>query len=81
MRILSSGLLLGMGALSVSYGVISRPDAASINGPIIAGLSLMSLGLFALRVNKELNQARSNLSRTPRPGQTHSRPQPYEPAE
>ncbi len=53
MRILSSGLLLGGGGVAIAYGMINRPDAMSINAPIVMGLTLMSLGLFALRVNAD----------------------------
>ncbi len=51
MRILSSGLLLGAGVMAAALGVISPQIEAGFNQFVVIGLSLMSLGLFALRVN------------------------------
>jgi len=44
---------LGGGGVAIAYGMLTRADAMSINAPIITGLAMMSLGLFALRVNAE----------------------------
>lgn len=51
MRILFSGLLLGTGAVFIGAGGRALDDGSFLNGPIMAGLCLMSLGLFALRIN------------------------------
>ncbi len=51
MRILFSGLLLGTGTVFIGAGARMLDDGAFLNGPVVAGLCLMSLGLFALRIN------------------------------
>ena len=51
MRILASGLLLGAGVVAATYGLKIQITDLEINKFIVMGLAIMSLGLFALRVN------------------------------
>lgn len=51
MRILFSGLLLGTGTIFIGNGGRMLEDGAFLDQHIVAGLCLMSLGLFALRIN------------------------------
>lgn len=41
---------MGVGVLSTCLGVLRRSSVSEINGPIISGIALISLGLFALRI-------------------------------
>lgn len=63
MRILFSGLLLGTGTIFIGAGSRVLEDGAFINPEIAAGLCLMSLGLFALRINVDPKDIETDIFR------------------
>ena len=44
---------MGLGALGVAYGLAIRTTMNDVTAPVILGICLFSLGLFALRFNVE----------------------------
>lgn len=44
---------MGTGALMAAYGLATRSSFAEITAPMVLGVCLFSLGLFALRFNAE----------------------------
>jgi len=67
MRILSSGLLLGAGVVAAVYGLKVQEITIEFNRFMAMGLALMSLGLFALRVN--MNPGEDDVKGTYIPGE------------
>ena len=63
MRILFSGLLLGTGTVFIGGGSRFLEDGFFLNEPIVAGLCLMSLGLFGLRINVDPKDIETDIFR------------------
>jgi len=51
MRIFTTGVLMGAGAVTIACGLIVRKEIDDITPAIISGLCLMSLSLFILRID------------------------------
>lgn len=48
---------MGTGALMAAYGLATRAGFSDVTAPMVLGVCLFSLGLFALRVNAEPDQS------------------------